>query len=322
LGVKSITLIIYKIILLFTLLFSSSRSVGTSGGVCLVKPPIITALQSIACVNSGLRRAIEKENLLSQVANNNFFAHLDQQDVVRTVKSLSFFSRELPNKIKTTHAQYMSSDIDNYSLLVTSYPIEVKKGTCKKHKTIDLFSEPSQTSQIVVEGRTDLNIKKDVSAVYQQYKTVPGKKPVFFQLRKYKSKYVICEDIKSRGTPTSLREKCGKGSSCKNLPYACSAYDENGGASDKIGCVSLETFSKLSQDILFSSDLETFYCPTDCSYYTQMVQNLYKQAGSNNYCSDNYMIVHCGPKKASSDYNLNIRELGNFCDEPSSCSFY
>jgi hypothetical protein len=251
---------------------------------------------------------VQKDDLLRKMGDINFFSSMSPLDIVRSVETLSFFNRSLTNKIKETHASYQASKVDNYTLSITSYPSNVKKGSCPGHKTIDFNSDASNVS-------------------FPNYSVVPGKEPRSFQIGTYKGRSIICErtrvPYKKRlkafcGEPITKCQSAGctkkdEYDKCKkSVPISCSSKTVDETNEGK--CVSLESFSDLSGNLLLSNmSLEKKYCPDGCSYYTQTLQSVYKKERSRDYCSDSYLIVHCGPQKDESSYNLNIREINDLC---------
>ena len=306
-----------KVILGFVFLFSIQD--GEGGNMCpLSEDSLIMELQSIACATDNLREAVQKDDLLQRIGQINFFANLYPSDVVRSVESLSFFNRSLRRKIKKAHQKYQDSGKRLYTLSIASYPADVKKNSCSRHKTINFDSGFEIARDLYVQTRRG----QDISDVYQSYSVIPGREPRVFQVRWYQKKFVLCEQTympyKQR-----LARFCGRSSginsSCKkDMISSCDSLDRNGAKeTSQAACISLDKFSSLSGNFLLNNKaLEMNYCPDGCSYYTQMVQRVYKKRTSGNgYCSDNYLIVHCGSKKDSSDYNLNIREINNLCSD-------
>ncbi len=288
------------------------HGMGNAGGSCKPSSELMSSLQDVACATPDLRTAIQKNDLLRKISSTNFFSSVSPMDVVRSVETLSFFNRSLTDKIQETHKSYQESGVDNYTLSITSYPSDVKKGSCSEHKTIDFNSDTS-------------------SADFPNYSAVPGKEPRSFQVGTYKGRSVICERTRTPykqrvmafcGRPVVECRDTGRSEDCsekmeyekckRSVPISClstTVDDKNEGR-----CISLESFSDLSQNLLLSNvSLERRYCPDGCSYYTQTVQRVYRNSGAENYCSDNYLIVHCGPEKDANSYNLNIREINNLC---------
>lgn len=287
----------------------------TMARVCTGDSGLIEDIQAIACATPDLRKAVEKDDLLNTVSDMNFFTTLEPNDVVRSVESLSFFNRSLKNKIEDTHEEYQDEGRKSYTLHITAYPSTVERGSCSQQKTIDFNS----------------------SIPYPDYQVVPGKKPRAFEIRYYDDKFIVCEktDIPyKKRLPLYCGRKvtecedfgmdmdCDKRnaySECKNeLPLSCGYVDKKGGTvPSQDTCLELDDFTDLSEDLLLSNDsLEKEYCPEDCSYYTQTLQRVYQdKEDEDDYCTDSYLAVHCGPKKEEGEYNLNIKEVKNLCTD-------
>ena len=288
---------------------------GEAAAFCEPRNPFVSNLKDIACATSDLRTAVKRSNLLRKVSNRNIFAGLNPNDVVRAVKPLTFFNRALINKIKATHDKYQEEGRERYILSITSYPSSVKENSCPE-KTIN-FRPPSQGSE------------------FPDYSFVRGKRPPSFQAGRYKGKLILCEK-----TNISYKKKleafCGKAvTKCKYrkwMPDDCDEKDVYEACKKDLfpscshskieeiklnkDCVSLDEFSTLSRNLLlYNKSLAKQYCTTGCSYYTQTIQNVYRKKGTKDYCSDSYLIVHCGPEKDDSEYNLNIREVNDLCSD-------
>ena len=298
--------------LVLYLCFSHSLTIAQ---VCTADSGIIKDVQAIACATSDLRDTVEKDNLLKKVSNMNFFSTLEPNDVVRSVETLSFFNRSLKNKIEDTHEAYQNAGKKSYTLHIASYPSQVKKGSCSQDKTIDFNS----------------------STPYPDYQVIPGKTPRFFETRYYDDEFIVCEktDIPyKKRLPLYCGKKVTKCKSanrtqdcsaknayreCKReLPISCDYVDKKGGKVPSQGmCLELDDFTDLSQGfLLYNNSLEKEYCPADCSYYTQTIQRSYQnKEDQDEYCTDSYLAVHCGPKKEEGKYNLNIKEVKNLCSD-------
>ena len=317
--INSLYFIYRKNIVFFSLVlclcFSHSLAIAQ---VCTADSGLIKDMQSIACATSDLREAVEKDDLLNKVSDMNFFTTLEPNDVVRSVETLSFWNRSLKSKIEDTHEEYQDADRKIYTLHITAYPAQVKKGSCSQQKTIDF----------------------DSSIPYPDYQVVSGKKPRAFEMRYYKDEFIICEktDIPykkrlplycgKKVTECKWDASSGAGMDCsakmaykeckRELPISCDYVDKKGGVvPNQNMCLELDDFTDLSQDFLLSNDsLEKEYCPEDCSYYTQTLQRVYQdKEDEDDYCTDSYLAVHCGPKKEEGEYNLNIKELKNLCTD-------
>ena len=277
---------------------------------------IVQEVRDITCVHADLRTAVQRDDLLRKVSAINVFDSLHSNDIVRSVKTLSLFNRSLTDRISDTHEEYQDSGRNNYTVSITSYPAQVKKNSCQKHKTIDFEPSSSDRSQ-----KTAIKNNQNVHAIYADYAVITGKIARSFQTRKQSGKLILCENT-TLSYEKRLRIYCGQSpnSRCKkdlNKIPSCADIDRKKTKNHpgQSLCVTLDNFSDLSKDLLMKNTaLESRYCPSDCSYYTQTIQGVYKK-GEKKYCSDNYLIVHCGPKKDESDYNLNIREIKNICSD-------
>lgn len=295
--------------------------------------PLISNVKDIACATKGLRTAVQKDDLLRKMSKTNYFLSMNPQDVQRSIESLTFFNRSLTNRIKDVHKRYQVSGVDHYTLNIATYPSNVKKNACLQHKTIDFDSYKAKSE-------------------FPDYSIVSGKESRVFQIGIYGKKPVICERTKMSkaerlkafcGEPVAKCDDivgeeelpdCSVYNSCKkSLPPSCSDSKIDDKNKNDI-CIPLKKAEGLLQDLLMSTNasLDKEYCPVGCSYYTQTVQRVYKgvqtksnrrkssrRRPSNNYCSDSYLIVHCGPGKSDSSYNLNIREITNLCSDSPSC---
>ena len=277
-----------KVLLLILFMVTLPFAEGTLPQQCPVDVPLISDMQNIACATSDLREAVQKDDLLRKIGKTDPFASDHSRDVVRSVESLSFWNRDLETRIAETHHRYQQQGRDHYTLKVASYPSAVKANSCPGHKTIDVHS-------------------------HSVYSVVQNKEPLSFKMIRHKGRLIICE-------------KTNKLGSAPGVPPACSriAHDSNN------MCVSLGEFRNLSTGLLVYNDVfEEKYCPPDCSYYTQTLQRVYqieviekkwgKEKKKKKYCSDSYLVVHCGPKKATNDYNLSIREIKNLCSDFGTC---
>ena len=305
---------VFLVFLFFPFSFASYES----GIACsLTNYSLMRNMQDIMCITKDLRTAVQKEGLLKQVAGINFFHGKESNDIVRSVGSISFLENTVGTQIKEIHNKYQKKKTESYTLGIVSYPSKIKKGTCEDKKTID-FNPANST--------------EDLS--YHEYSTIEGKKPRYFQVANYKGKNIICEKTKL-AYKERVKRFCGEkicdiggGSNnqcvkenlhrnCKNkLPPSCDKIAQKNGKAHSDSCVSLENFKKVSKKLLLKNpSLLLKYCPDDCSYYTQVVQRVYKKEIEDKYCSDNYLIVHCGPKRDGSTYNLNIKEVKNICSD-------
>ena len=281
-------------------------------------------MQKITCANYDLRTAVQRDNLLRKVGRTNFFASLSPNDIVRSEESLSLFNQSLKQKIQKTHEQYQGRGTKHYTLSIASYPASVKDNSCSRQKTIDFNSKADSTEPLDFVEEGDRADKSPLA----HYIPVPGKEPRTFHVREYNGQFVICEQSEENRQNRLLsycgsEKKGGAYKKCKkSLTPSCAELDREGAKmSGPSVCVSMQEFASLSQDLLMSNTaLEWKYCPDDCSYYTQTVQAFYKNK-KRKYCSDSYLIVHCGPKRKKAKYNLNIREINDLCRDFESCTY-
>ncbi|MDE0119677.1 MAG: hypothetical protein OXM55_06700 [Bdellovibrionales bacterium] len=252
---------------------------------CPVNIPLIADMQNIVCSIPSLSEAIQKDSILRKIGKVDPFASHLPHEVVRSVDTLSFMNQTVKHKIASVHQKYQENGADNYTLSTAFYPSNIKEDSCpKEYQTI---TGPPQYS--------------------------PLKNPNFFQVVKYKNKLTICERVnKARQGPGALP--------------ACSKIKKD---SEDI-CVSLDEFESLSRKLLGDTGFEKQYCPRNCSYYIRKLQRVHQNPESvktlgrtprngNKFCSDNYLILHCGPKKKGSKYNLRIREVKNLCSDLGTC---
>ena len=318
------------------------------------KPPLLAEVQKITCANYDLRTAIQRDNLLRKVSQTNVFQNVSPQDVVRSEESLSIFNQALKERIEETHKEYQEKGDPRYTLSIASFPSDVKNNSCAREKTID-FSSPQNKDEEEDEGGSTLSLfglggddddeddwddDEVPGPPVAQYIPLSDKPPRTFQIRVYKGKAIMCENT-TQSYSNRLSAFCGKKKencdddsmldskycNCKeDLTPSCGVLDKKGAKkTSPTNCVSGEQFAKLSKKLLLSNiALEWKYCPGDCSYYTQTVQAFYKNKNNNKkkYCSDNYLIVHCGPKKTTGMYNLNIREIDDICRDFEICQRY
>ena len=222
-----------------------------------------------------------------------------------------------------------------------------EEGGGEKKSLLNLFADDDEeegegegegeTKSLLVGLFADDDEEEEIKKPVADYIPVAGKEPRSFHVRKYQGEMVMCEQ-----TTKSYKERldtfCGlEKKNCdweeenkesdycackKSLTPSCGALDKKGAKKPGLtNCVSGEQFAQLSETLLLrNTALEWKYCPGDCSYYTQTVQAFYRNK-QGQYCSDSYLIVHCGPKKASSQYNLNIREINDLCRDFESCTY-
>ncbi len=329
---RATTLVTHKIVImknkilflrLLALAFVLCLPGASFGRPCEGESSLIQEMRGIACLNFDLRKAVQQDSLLKRVSNANVFGNLLPNDIVRSEETLSFWSRSLVKRIEEANTKYQEQGRERYTLNITSYPSRIKPGTCEKHKSIDVRPVARTLTASATSAVTGSANVVELPSVYVPLPA--GRPPRFFQVRKHKGRFVMCESTKIPykkrlalycGSPTEESEKYQK---CKtDITPSCSELDKKGALkSDQKTCISLDDFSNLSQDLLMSNTaLEWKNCPAGCSYYTQTLQDMYQQkADKGDYCTDSYLIVHCGPKKQEGKYNLNIREVKNLCSD-------
>ena len=238
-------------IFLLIVLFSCFLHEANGRNTCK-SSQLLSDLENIACSTSGLRKAVEKDNLFRRMANADFFTDLAPQDVVRARESLSFFNRALTNKIQEVHKKYQQSNTENYTISTAAYPAQVKENSCPNNKTIN-YSAPStkpprQTIGDIAQNY-DPKIEKDISDIYQDYSVVEGKPPRFFQSQMYKGRPIICETT-SLSNAKRKRLFCGENDEdgkdeyeqCqRTLPPSCSEIIDKGKPSQE-KCVLFKRF--------------------------------------------------------------------------------
>ena len=299
------------------------------------KDSLFAEMRSIACATQDLQIAVRKNDLLKKIANINFFSiNNDPRDVVRGVEVLSSTSYALKDRITNFHENQLDSGRNAYTISITTYPAKVKKDSCgKEYKTIDVNT--GSMNYRAIEGK----IPRSFGVRYN-----PNKKEFFMcentDLSRSKREETYCINIQScksacinANNRAACNEDCDKTfTDCKQaLLVSCLHADNQGSVTtDKAkACLSFDDYNNLSKKLFLGSGFFSFSnpaleqnCPDGCSYYTHTLQRVFVK--NKKACSDNYVIVHCGPQKDSSDYNLNIREVKNLCTDfnSSGCSVF
>lgn len=254
-----------------------------------------------------------------------FFVEYQEGDIVRAEKLVL----QLENAITDTHRQYqVENSAKDYTFSITTYPAEVKEGTCKGSSTIqkrELSKNPSQPIQEDNTQTSSVQTTNNRHHVFANYSAIEGKEPRYFQLRKKEGgKLIICEkSTLSHSERVSLF--CKDDKKCiKELPASCDQLDQ-GRTNITSTCVFTDETKPVIRDFLGAKfpgapnvSLEYKFCPEDCSFYTQTLQKVRKIEGTNQYCTENYLIIHCGSKADGSirrKFNLNIREVDDFCED-------
>ncbi|MYE07462.1 MAG: hypothetical protein F4X95_01745 [Oligoflexia bacterium] len=282
----------HKAVAVYSILFYSITATtfcweGYAAPSCPNNVPLIKDMQNIVCSVPSLNEAVQRDSILRKIGKVDPFASHLPGEVVRSVDKLSFMNRAVVHKIANVHKKYQENSEDNYTLSIAFYPTDVKEGTCpEEYRTI---TGPPKYS--------------------------PAKKraPNFFQMVKHTDKLTICERT------NKPREGPGALPSCSNIQ-----------PDSKDICVSLDEFERVSKSLLGKRNFEAQYCPSSCSYYIRKLQGVHrntkmakKSTGAKKletkFCSDNYLVLYCGPKRKGSNYNLRIREVKNLCSDFGTC---
>ncbi len=283
-------------------------------------------IKRIACATSDLQEAVQKDDLLKKLANINFFASNDDpKDIVRGVEVLTATNQALKDRVTDFHEEQIDSGKMPYTVSVTAYPSEVKRGSCaKKYKTIDVVSDSMDYRAI--EGKTPRSFEVRYDPKEEEFFMCENT-----NLSRSQRERTYCVNVKACKRACigmdedSCKDDCNRAfRECKGaLLVSCSSADKKGAVTaDKANeeCLSLDDYSDLSKELFLgdgwfshSNPALEQNCPAGCSYYTQTVQRVFEK--DEDACSDNYVIVHCGPKKKESEYNLNIREVNNLCTD-------
>ena len=317
------------IVLSFCILFTFALKANE----CQKEDPNISDIKEISCAITDLWMAMANEQLSKVIANSDFFVEYQEGDIVRTEKLILQLEKEITN----THQQYQmeNSEKRDYTFSTTTYPAEVKEGTCRGSSTIQKRELSKETSQLVQESNAQVSPARTTNnrhQVFADYSAIKGKEPRYFQLRKTPAgKLVVCEkSTLSHSEKVSLF--CGDNQKCiKSLPASCDQLDR-GKENTISACVLTDETKPVIQDFLGAKlsatpnvSLEYKFCPEDCSFYTQTLQKVRKIEETDQYCTENYLIIHCGSKADNPPliaggaikrkFNLNIREVDDFCED-------
>ena len=308
----------------------------------------IAQVKQIACATEDLQEAVSKDDLLKKVADVNFFSsNSDPRDVVRGVEVLSANDQSLKDRVSDFHNDQVESGRTPYTVSITAYPSKVKKGSCpKKYQTITVGANSMDYRAIPKTSPRRFEVRYN-----------PEKKEFFMcentnlshskRVKNYCIDSNLCKKSCFGPDSADCKRDCDdKFRSCKSALFpSCSYADKQGAVTADNTCLSLDNYQELSKELFLGSGWLSFSnpaleqnCPDGCSYYTQTIQRVFskeakavksrrqktKKTGKKRTCSDSYVIVHCGPKKLSSDYNLNIREIKNLCTDfnPAGCTVY
>ena len=307
--------------------------------------PLIADMQKVVCATEDLQLAVQ-EDLLRKMAKQAFDAIGDDpRDLVRGVEPLSSNNQALTDKVSQFHEDRIDSGKMPYTVNTTAYPVNWKEGSCsKKYKTIEAVGKDYK----VIKGKkpTSFDIR---------YTPIKGKTPRSFEVRydPKEEEFFMCENTKL-SYKKRVKAYCGYSKGCKNacsgseqcedacddsknckdaLFISCHQADKKGAVTTDKACLSLDDYNDLSKELFLGSGWFSFSnpaleknCPDGCSYYTKTIQRVYQKG--QDACSDNYVVVHCGPKKEKSKYkneegerekdylyNLNIKEITNLCTD-------
>lgn len=287
--------------------------------------PIIADIQKIACATEDLQVAVQNDFLKKMAKLNYDASGGDSRDLVRGVEPLSSKNQDLTERVSQFHEDRISAGMMPYTVSTTAYPVNWKENSCsKKYKTI----EPTGKDYKNIKGKAPRSF--DVS-----YNPVKRKVPRSFEVR-YNSdeeEFFMCENT-DLSDQKRAKLYCGSSKDCKDALFiSCRYADKKGAVTTDKACLSLDDYNDLSKELFLGSGWFSFSnpaleqnCPDGCSYYTKTVQRVFVK--DKEACSDNYVIVHCGPEKEKSKfkneegerekdylYNLNIKEITNLCTD-------
>ena len=281
-------------------------------------------LKDIVCPFPDLRSAMNNERMAQIIAGNNSFQTLATNDVIRLQRGMGgiVVFNPLKKKITQTYKRFNQITKSEYTLNLTVYPAKVDHNTCKEHRTITKTSinntwlETLRTvllDEEILENTTDtLGVQREIDGIFGSYVPVKDRKPLHFELRQdSKGRAFICENPQ---IPNRIEFYCGEDQECiQQMPPLCSSVDTKN--KQKNACVSLDTLKDTTIGTLKKSQkMMKSFCPSGCSYYVQTLQTI-KQLTGDQYCIENYAIVHCGPQKKQLTYNLNVKVIDDFCED-------
>ena len=293
---------------------------------------VLNQMKDMICPFPDLREAMADERMAQVIAGNNVFQTIESNDVVRLKEGVGLYValNPLKKKINNTYKTFHSAVQGDFTLNITTYPAEVRKGTCADHSTITKQAasqeEPKKLEELETlleevkrqDTEETLGVQRDISGVFGDYLTVKGRDPRRFELRKnQKGDILICEAVKiSLEERVNLYCKDSDLERCrKQMPPLCSEWDQQNSQEsvrNKV-CTSLSAFEKVSGEFFMNNMTMNNFCPEDCSYYVQLLQRVRKE--EKGHCAESHAIVHCGPKKTEAKYNLNIKVVDDFCED-------
>ncbi len=304
----------YIVFAFCVLLFTSTLKADE----CLKKNQNVSDLKEISCAVTDLWMAMANERLSKVIANTEFFVEYDEKNNPINPEISGGNLEAALEKAHEDHQEKNSAKKD-YTFNVMTYPAEEKEDTCKENSTIQ--------KRELSEGQSKVDDQK--SSTFVSYSPIEGTEPRYFQLRKKAAgELVVCEKSALSHAKRSATF-CGDNKKCiESLPASCDQLDQGKG-NVASACVSIDDTKPVIHDFLGVSlkmiisgrgpnvSLEYKFCPKDCSFYTQTLQKVRKVTDTE-YCTENYLIIHCGSKAAgglSRKFNLNIREVDDFCED-------
>ena len=290
---------------------------------CVMENDTITQMKNMVCPFSEMREAMAHKQMAQVIAGHDVFQTLHSNDVIRMQRGTGgkVIFNPLKDKIVDTHKTFRK--LSHYTLNVATYPIEATPGTCAEHSTITQVESNNNTEGQaegqaqrnvfnISDGSSTLSVDKEIDPIFTSYIPIEDKKPFYFEVRQdADEKMILCENDTVASRQRAL-DYCGDNKKCsENRPPPCSSFSTD--EPQKNTCISLDEFEDLLKKFLWDSHRHGIICPTTCSYYTQTLQKVQRK-GRRNICAENYLIIHCGPKKTSETYNLNIKVVDDFCD--------
>ena len=287
--------------------------------------------QDVVCPFPNLGEAMADEKMAQIVAGKNVFQTIENNDVVRVQRDLGFYViwNPLRDKINQMYKKFFEIAQRDFTLSIATYPVKVRGDTCANHSTIikvptsederknletleELLSERQEQGTLKT-----LGVEREISGVFGDYLTVEGRDPRHFELRNDENKNIVICEASKKSLEERMELYCdGEGGECeRQMPPLCSGWNENNSqiSGKRDICYNLDTFEKVFRKLLLHNMTMNRFCPGDCSYYIQLLQRM--SSLEDRICAENHLIVHCGPKKTESRYNLNIKVVDNFCED-------
>ena len=288
----------------------------------------ISGRTGASCPFSNLHEVMADEEMAQVIADKNVFQTIERNDVVRLRRDIGlyWFLNPLRRAVNNTYKSFYETVQRDFALNITTYPSEIREGTCADHSTIvkaPIYEHaPLSLQALFVEGQEQstletLGVERRLSDVFGNYLAVEGRDPRHFEMRKDQSGDIVICEASTKSLEERMDLHCGGGSNeCESqMPPLCSEWDE--AHSQILGrgdmCADLNAFEKASWRFLLYNKTMKRFCPGDCSYYIQLLQRVHE--GADERCAETHAIVHCGPKKVKATYNLNIKVVDNFCED-------